>query len=77
MLRGDAGSGRALRTKTAMTHAVVHFEIECDDVERARRFYESVFGWKIRPWGPPNYYLIDPMTAGLHGDLRERKNLGA
>ena len=59
-----------------MTHAVVHFEIECEDVERARRFYEGVFGWKIRPWGPPNYYLIDSPTPGLNGDLRERQNRG-
>jgi uncharacterized protein len=60
-----------------MTHAVMHFEIECDDVERAKRFYERVFGWKIRPWGPPNYYLIDTPTPSLGGDLRERQHRGA
>ena len=24
-----------------------HFAIQCDDVERARRFYEKVFDWKM------------------------------
>jgi predicted enzyme related to lactoylglutathione lyase len=54
---------------------VGHFAIECDDVERAKAFYESVFGWEINPWGPPNYYLITtgtPDQPGILGDLRER-----
>jgi predicted enzyme related to lactoylglutathione lyase len=51
-----------------------HFEIDCDDVERARRFYQAVFGWRIEPWGPPNYYLIFPEYPDrrVSGDLRER-----
>lgn len=54
---------------------VGHFAIECDDVERARAFYEAVFGWTIKPWGPPNYYHITtgtPENPGILGDLRER-----
>lgn len=52
-----------------------HFAIECDDVERAKAFYEAVFGWEIVPWGPPNYYQIitgTPERPGILGDLRER-----
>jgi uncharacterized protein len=60
---------------------VNHFAIECDDVERARAFYQAVFGWTIKPWGPPNYYHITTGTAdkpGILGDLRERPHtLGA
>lgn len=26
---------------------IVHFEIPADDVERARKFYSTLFGWKI------------------------------
>jgi predicted enzyme related to lactoylglutathione lyase len=55
---------------------VVHFSIECDDVERARRFYEAVFGWRIVPWGPPDYYQVITGTAdepGILGDLRVRR----
>jgi len=56
---------------------VGHFAIECDDVERARAFYEAVFGWTIKPWGPPNYYHITTGSAenpGILGDLREREH---
>ena len=31
---------------------VVHFEIHADDVDRAQKFYESVFGWKFIDAGP-------------------------
>ena len=27
--------------------SIVHFEIPADDVERARKFYSTLFGWKI------------------------------
>lgn len=30
-----------------MTSRVVHFELPVTDPERARRFYENVFGWEI------------------------------
>jgi predicted enzyme related to lactoylglutathione lyase len=53
-----------------------NFSIECDDVERAKAFYEGVFGWRIMPWGPPDYYRIVTGTAerpGIGGDLRVRR----
>lgn len=28
----------------------IHFEIHCDDVERAKTFYETVFGWQFQDW---------------------------
>lgn len=56
-----------------MGNHVYHFEIEADDVERAKHFYETVFGWKISPWGPPNYYRIDA-GGGMAGDIREREH---
>lgn len=34
---------------------VVHFEIHAEEVERASKFCHAVFGWKIAPWGPPEY----------------------
>ena len=30
-----------------MKHTFVHFEIPADDMERAKAFYEGLFGWKI------------------------------
>jgi len=55
---------------------VAHFAIACDDVERAKAFYEAVFGWRIVPWGPPDYYQIftgTPERPGILGDLRVRR----
>jgi predicted enzyme related to lactoylglutathione lyase len=53
-----------------MPNALAHFAIEADDVERARGFYEQVFGWRFTPWGPPEFYEID--GAGIHGALQKR-----
>jgi predicted enzyme related to lactoylglutathione lyase len=41
-----------------MANTVVHFEIFASDVERARKFYERVFGWKFEVGGPPDFYHI-------------------
>lgn len=32
-----------------MKSTVIHFEIQADDVERAKKFYEKVLGWDIMP----------------------------
>ena len=43
-----------------MPHQVVHFEIPADDVDRAREFYSSVFGWETDATpGFPDYYTFD------------------
>jgi predicted enzyme related to lactoylglutathione lyase len=58
-----------------MPNPVAHFDVPADDVERARRFYERVFGWRFEPWGPPDFYLIhtgDGVEAGLHGSVSRR-----
>jgi predicted enzyme related to lactoylglutathione lyase len=54
---------------------IAHFDIAADDVERARRFYERVFGWRFDAWGPPDFYLIHTGTAddpGIHGSVSKR-----
>ncbi len=53
-----------------MPNKFAHFAIEADDVDRARAFYESVFGWRFEAWGPPEFYLIH--GAGVHGALQKR-----
>jgi predicted enzyme related to lactoylglutathione lyase len=53
-----------------MTNTVRFFAITADDVERARKFYEAVFGWTFEDWGPPGFYIIH--GAGLPGALQER-----
>ena len=55
---------------------VVHFEVEADQPERAIKFYETVFGWKIQKWeGPIDYWLITTGKkdeAGIDGGLSKR-----
>ena len=29
---------------------IVHFEIPADDVDRAKKFYSDLFGWKMEKW---------------------------
>ena len=58
-----------------------HFAINADDVPRARRFYERVFGWKFSAWGPPKFYMIETGSAGeetpVRGSLQGRRELVA
>ena len=61
-----------------MSNYVDYFAINADDVPRARKFYEVVFGWTFEPWGPPGFYLIetDRQRAGaIRGALQERREL--
>jgi uncharacterized protein len=45
---------------------IVHFDIACDDPQRARKFYEALFDWKMEgPPGMTDYYLIE--TEDLEG----------
>lgn len=45
---------------------VVHFEVDAKKPERAAKFYEEVFGWKVDKWnGPTEYWLI---TSGKEGE---------
>jgi predicted enzyme related to lactoylglutathione lyase len=39
---------------------VVHFEIPADDLERAKDFYGSVFGWRLQtmPMGDGDYTVV-------------------
>lgn len=52
-----------------------HFAINADDVDRAKAFYETLFGWSFTPWGPPDFYQIRGTTPGVLGALHERREL--
>jgi uncharacterized protein len=61
-----------------MTANLSHFSINADDVEAARAFYESVFGWAFHAWGPPGFYQIQTGSddePGVRGALQERRQL--
>lgn len=51
------------------------FAIHVDDTDRARAFYEAVFGWEFEAWGPPGFYLIHtgtPDDPGVDGLMHAR-----
>jgi predicted enzyme related to lactoylglutathione lyase len=59
-----------------MPNNLAAFAIHADDVQRARRFYEAVFGWTFEPWGPPDFYLIhtgDERHPGVQGLMHKRQ----
>jgi hypothetical protein len=41
-----------------MPHPIWHFEIPVDDLERAKKFYQGLFGWQIVDTGSEGYHLI-------------------
>lgn len=58
---------------------IVHFEIQADDLDRARTFYSSVFGWRIEKWegGSMEYWMVmtaekDSTELGINGGLLPR-----
>ena len=59
---------------------LAHFAINADDVEAARRFYQSVFGWAFQPFGPPGFFQIQTNSdgngePGVLGALQQRREL--
>lgn len=59
-----------------MANNLASFAIHVDDIDRARAFYEAVFGWSFEPWGPPGFYLIhtgDEASPGIQGLMHRRQ----
>jgi predicted enzyme related to lactoylglutathione lyase len=58
-----------------MNNRVIHFEIQADNVERAKTFYEKALGWKIsqmmkKEEGGMDYWGIETGTGpGINGGL--------
>ncbi len=57
-----------------MPNDIAHFAIHADDCQRAKAFYENVFGWTFEPWGPPEFWRIHTSPgAAVHGALQKRR----
>ena len=57
---------------------IVHFEINADDLSRAKGFYEKVFDWKIEKWEGGEYWVInagDEDEEGINGGMQQREEL--
>ena len=55
-----------------MPNDLAHFAIHADDCERAKSFYETVFGWTFEPWGPPEFWRIHTSPGAVFGALQKR-----
>ncbi len=59
-----------------MKHKVTHFAIHTDDLKRAANFYQNLFGWQFRDYGPDDFKQIftgDEEHAELIGALQSRR----
>ncbi len=63
-----------------MSNPVIHFEIQADDLARAKKFYENTFDWKIEQMmtkekGGMDYWGLTTRAEGkpgINGGLYER-----
>ena len=64
---------------------IVHFEIPSDDIERSKKFYNGLFGWKIDKWSGSEampegmeYWLIstadDKGNKALGGGMMKKQS---
>lgn len=57
---------------------IVHFDLPVDNVDRAKEFYEKLFGWKFNPVPmPAPFFLIETKdlngNPGVSGGMGERR----
>jgi len=67
-----------------LDHTIVHFEIPADDVEKIKKFYCGLFGWRIEKTpGPAEYWMIETVPVdekgnavrpGVNGGIMKRQN---
>ena len=56
---------------------ITHFDIPADDIERAKKFYSDLFGWKIeKAPGPMDYLFVytknEKGEEGVGGGIAKR-----
>jgi len=44
---------------------IVHFDVPAENIDRAKKFYTELLGWKFESWPGMEYYLIT--TTNLEG----------
>ncbi|MFX0141606.1 MAG: VOC family protein [Candidatus Hodarchaeota archaeon] len=56
---------------------IVHFDISADNPDRAKKFYEKLFDWKIEAVSGMKYYLIQTADSdgkqGVGGGIAKRE----
>lgn len=67
----------------ATPNKVVHFELPADNTERAQKFYEKTFGWRMTPYPGMDYTGVGTTpvddkqqpteVGGINGGLTKRE----
>jgi len=52
-----------------MDHTIIHFEIPANDIEKMRKFYSEIFGWKIEKLPNMEYYSVTTVPMDEKGNL--------
>jgi uncharacterized protein len=52
-----------------LDHTIIHFEIPANDVEKVKKFYSDVFGWKIEKLPDMEYYSITTVPVDEKGNV--------
>ena len=50
---------------------VVHFEIPADDLTRAKKFYNTVFGWNMNEMPDMEYVMVGTVESNENGMPKE------
>ncbi len=66
-----------------MDHTIVHFEIPAENIEKLRKFYADLFGWKFQKMeGQSEYWMIGtvpidekgmPTRPGVNGGMWKKQ----
>jgi predicted enzyme related to lactoylglutathione lyase len=55
-----------------MANPFAHIELSTDDVEAAKKFYKSLFGWKLKDMKEQDYTMID-VGGGTGGGMMKKQ----
>jgi predicted enzyme related to lactoylglutathione lyase len=55
-----------------MANPFAHIELSTDDVEAAKKFYKSLFGWKLKDMKAQDYTMID-VGKGTGGGMMKKQ----
>lgn len=58
-------------SRESKPNTLSHFAINVDDCDRAKAFYQAVFGWDFQPWGPPGFHMTQ--VGGLNAAIQRRQ----
>ena len=65
-----------MKVRDCLMSAIVHFDVPTEDVERAKKFYAGLLGWKFDPVPEMQYNLINTTnldgTPGIGGCMGKR-----